>query len=297
MRRRRFSLEDFIRNYNQVFRELYRYRGRLSVRLAKLNARLSKLQSYMELYKERGDLETSYLYAREYKVVYIVREMVWSMMLRIDSILSRIDTVKTFISAFEGMDHTVEVLNDVAKYSGLQINILEKLSRELGYEYINILNEEIVSERLMNPIILPHTDAKDLLVNIERSVVKEISKKFPEVPREFNVGIGEDVSKVVNKLYEVIATDGGPMQTTLVRRKGSYIGGLKIKIYVDSIQRKGIKNLDKQERILLNYLLRISHEASCNVNIYDLARLFRTTPLKILDSLYELSGEGYISFE
>jgi len=297
MRRRRFSLEEFIRNYNQVFRELYRYRGRLSVRLAKLNTRLSKLQSYMELYKERGDLETSYLYAREYKVVYIVREMVWSMILKIDSILSRIDTVKTFISGFEGMDQTVEVLYDVAKYSGLQINILEKLSRELGDEYINILNEEIISERLMNPIILPHPDAKSLLIDIERSVVKEISKKFPEVPREFDVDIGEDVSKVVNKLYEAIATDGGSIQTALVRPRRSYIGGLKIKIDIDNIKKKGIKKLDKQERILLNYLLRISHDSSCKINIYDLARLFRTTPLKILDSLYELSGEGYISFE
>ena len=297
MRRRRFSLEDFIRNYNQVFRELYTYRGRLSVRLAKLNARLSKLQSYMEMYKERGDFETASLYAREYKVVYIVREMVWSMMLKIDGVLSRIDTVKTFISAFEGMDQTVEVLNEVAKFSGVQIKMLETLSRELGNEYINVLHEEVISDRLLNPIVLPLPDAKELLTNIEKTVVEEISKKFPDVPKELDIDIGEDVSRVVNKLYEVIATDGGATSTTLVRRKSSYVGTLKIRINTNYIQKNGIKKLDKHERILLNYLFRISHGVSCNINIYDVARLFRTTPLRILDALYELSEEGFISFE
>ncbi len=297
MRRRRFSLEDFIRNYNQVFRELYTYRGRLSVRLAKLNARLSKLQSYMEMYKERGDLETASLYAREYKVVYIVREMVWSMMLKIDGVLSRIDTVKTFISAFEGMDQTVEVLNEVAKFSGVQIKMLETLSRELGNEYINVLHEEVISDRLLNPIVLPLPDAKELLTNIEKTVVKEIAKKFPDVPKELDVDIGEDVSRVVNKLYEVIATDGGTSSTTMVRGKSSYVGTLKIRINTNHIQKHGIKKLDKQERILLNYLFRMSRGVSCNINIYDVARLFRTTPLRILDALYELSEEGFISFE
>lgn len=297
MRRRKFNPEDFIRSYNQVFRELYAYRGRLSLELAKLNARLSKLQSYMEMYKERGDLETASLYAREYKVVYIVREMVWSMMLKIEGVLSRIDTVKTFVSAFEGIDQTVKALNEVAKLSGIQIKLLETLSRELGNEYINVIHEEVISDRHLNPIILPLPDAKELLTNIEKTVVKEIAKKFPDVPKELDVNMREDVTRVVNKLYEVIATDGGATLTTLTRRKSSYVGVLKIKVNTDYIQRNGMKRLDKMERILLNYLIRISRGISCNINIYDVARLFRTTPLRILDALYELSGEGFISFE
>ncbi len=297
MRRRRFSLEEFIKNYNLVFRELYTYRGRLSVRLAKVNARLSRLQSYIEMYKEKGDLETASLYAREYKVVYIVREMIWNMIVKIDGVLSRIDTVKTFISAFEGMDRTVDVLNEVAKYSGLQIKMLEKLSRELGSEYINVINEDVISDNLLDPIVLPLPDARELLSNIEKSVVEEISKKFPDVPKDINVDIGEDISRVVNRLYEVIATDGGVTYTKTVREKPGYVGNLSIKVNINAIQRKGIKKLDKPERILLNYLFRLSRGRTCTLNIYDIAKLFRTTPLKILDSLYSLSEEGFISFE
>ena len=295
MRRRKYSFEDFIKNYSQLFRELYSYRGRLSIRLAKLNSRLGKLQSYMEMYKEKGDLETAALYAREYRVVYIVREIIWNMILKIDGVLSRIDTVKTFISGFEGIDRTVKVLNEVVEYSGIQMQILEGLSREIGNEYIDIINEDVVSDRLLRPIILPLPDARELLNNIEKEVVKEISKKFPDVPKDISIPMTGEVNQVVNKLFEVIATDGGT--TTIHREHNPYVGTLKISININKIQREGIKRLDKKERILLNYLFRISRGKVCTINIYNVAKFFRTTPLAILDILYTLSEEGLIEFQ
>ncbi len=296
MRRKRYSFEDFIKSYGEVFRQLYSYRGKLSVRLAKLNSRLSKLQSYMEMYKERGDLETAALYAREYKVVYIVREMIWSMILKIDGVLSRIDTVKTFISGFEGMDKTVKVLSDIAKYSGVQIQLLEGISRELGNEYIDIIHEDIISDKLLKPIILPLPDAKELLTSIEKDVVKEISKRFPDVPKDIDIPISNEVSQVVNRLFEVIATDGGITSTTSIDRN-PYVGTLKISININKIQREGIKRLDRKERVMLNYLFRLSRGRTCNINIYNVAKFFRTTPLEVLDILYSLSEEGLISFQ
>ncbi len=292
MRLRRYRLGDFVRMYDKMERELYIYRGRLSMELSKVNKRLEDIHSYMQIYRERGDIETAALYAREYKALYIVREILWHTLLRLEGVMGRIDTIKKFVSAFDGMQDTLKAVNDVAKIVGPTMRGFEELTRDLYHGYEEIVVDASVP--LRNGYIFPVEDAKEILRSIEKDVVKELAKKFPAIPKDVEV-TPEGIPTLVNKLYEAIATDGGVVTTQ--QRGEEAVGKVRVVLHRDSLYRIARKKLDRLERGVLNHLMRNYREEGIDINIFRLAKLFRTTPMKILDTLYALSDMGVLSFK
>ncbi len=291
MRLRRYRFNDFIKMYDKMERELYIYRSRLSMELSKVSKRLEDIHSYIEIYRERGDLETAAIYAREYNVLYIVRELIWHTLLRLEGVMGRIDTIKKFISAFDGMNDTLKAVNDVAKVVGYTVRGFEDLTRELYSGYEEIVVDASVPVR--DGYIFPVEDAKEILRSIEKDVVEELSRKFPVIPRDADVS-PEGIPTLVNRLYEAIATDGG-VSTTREEQPES-IGVVRIRLNREYLHRVARKKLDRLERLLLNHIMKGYKGGVIEINIFRLARIYRTTPMKVLDTLYSLGEEGIVSF-
>ncbi len=293
MKLRRFRFGEIIQVYDQMGRQLYVYRGRLSMELAKVNNRLEKLQEYMDLYKERGDLEMAAIYAREYKALYVVREILWHMILRLDGVMARIDTVKKLASGFDGMGDTLKAVSDVIKVAGPAVSGFEELARNLYTGYTELVVDASVP--VTNMYVAPVEDAKEILRNIEKDVVKELAKKFPKIPRDIEVS-PEAIPKLVNRLYEAIATDGGVAEVMVKPRDEEVVGIVRVSLNREELYRVSMHRLERLERAVLNYLLKNYRGGEVSLNLFRFARAYRTTPMKVLDALYSLSEIGLIRF-
>jgi len=297
MLRRKLDIRSVLKRYNELYRKLYIYRNALSVQISKINNRLKGLEDRARWYKEKGDIDTAYLYAREYKSLYIVREVLWHIKLNIEGVLGRIDTIKTLIAPFEDLDVTLKTLDQVLKDSKVIYSMFSNISSELLSAYTDLQSTLTSPDIDLSYITVPVEDAKVILENIERKVGMELIKKFPNIPRNLDEVFKEGLESGITKLYNVVATDGGNA-TQILRRMDNeeLVGRVHVKLDIDAIKKIKFKDLSKDERQVLTYLLRSGRKDSIYINIYNLARLLRKTPLQILDSLYSLSDQGLIVF-
>ncbi|RLG60481.1 hypothetical protein DRN87_04070 [Candidatus Geothermarchaeota archaeon] len=297
MLRRKLDIRSVLKRYNELYRKLYIYRNALSVQISKINNRLKGLEDRARWYKEKGDIDTAYLYAREYKSLYIVREVLWHIKLNIEGVLGRIDTIKTLIAPFEDLDVTLKTLDQVLKDSKVIYSMFSNISSELLSAYTDLQSTLTSPDIDLSYITVPVEDAKAILENIERKVGMELIKKFPNIPRNLDEVFKEGLESGITKLYNVVATDGGNA-TQILRRMDNeeLVGRVHVKLDIDAIKKIKFKDLSKDERQVLTYLLRSGRKDSIYINIYNLARLLRKTPLQILDSLYSLSDQGLIVF-
>jgi len=297
MLRRKLDIRSVLKRYNELYRKLYIYRNALSVQISKINNRLKGLEDRARWYKEKGDIDTAYLYAREYKSLYIVREVLWHIKLNIEGVLGRIDTIKTLIAPFEDLDVTLKTLDQVLKDSKVIYSMFSNISSELLSAYTDLQSTLTSPDIDLSYITVPVEDAKVILENIERKVGMELIKKFPNIPRNLDEVFKEGLESGITKLYNVVATDGGNA-TQILRRMDNeeLVGRVHVKLDIDAIKKIKFKDLSKDERLVLTYLLRSGRKDSIYINIYNLARLLRKTPLQILDSLYSLSDQGLIVF-
>ena len=298
MRRKKLNIREALRRYGELYRSLYRYRNKLSIQISKINSRLKNLEEKVTFYKERGELDTAVLYAREYKNLYIVREVLWHVKLNIEGVLSRIDTIKIVAAAFEEFDVTVNTLTSILKDSRVAFRMFSEVSNELLSSYNDIRDTFVMPETDLSSVFVPTEDALEILKGIERKVGEELSRKFPSVPAHLDKVLEEDIESGIMKLYQTIATDGGVSTPTTMTypRSSDDIGGIGVKINIESLKNMRPSELSKIEKITLNYLLRMSKSGIARVNIYNTARLFRITPLQILDVLYSLCEQGLIQF-
>ena len=297
MLRRKLDIRDVLKKYNELYRKLYIYRNALSVQISKINNRLKGLEDQARWYKEKGDIDTAYLYAREYKSLYIVREVLWHIKLNIEGVLGRIDTIKTLIAPFEDLDVTLKTLDQVLKDSKVIYSMFSNVSSELLSTYTDLQSTLTSPDIDLSYITVPVEDAKVILENIERKVGIELMKKFPNIPRNLDEVFKDGLENGIAKLYNVVATDGGNTAQILKRMDNEeLVGGVYVKLDIDAIKKIRFKDLSRDERQVLTYLLRIGRKDSIHINIYNLARLLRKTPLQILDSLYSLSDQGLIVF-
>ncbi|RLG62730.1 hypothetical protein DRN84_01135 [Candidatus Geothermarchaeota archaeon] len=297
MLRRKLDIRSVLKRYNELYRKLYIYRNALSVQISKINNRLKGLEDRARWYKEKGDIDTAYLYAREYKSLYIVREVLWHIKLNIEGVLGRIDTIKTLIAPFEDLDVTLKTLDQVLKDSKVIYSMFSNISSELLSAYTDLQSTLTSPDIDLSYITVPVEDAKAILENIERKVGMELIKKFPNIPRNLDEVFKEGLESGITKLYNVVATDGGNAMQILRRMDNEeLVGRVHVKLDIDAIKKIKFKDLSKDERQVLTYLLRSGRKDSIYINIYNLARLLRKTPLQILDSLYSLSDQGLIVF-
>jgi len=298
MRRKKLSIRDALKKYGELYKRLYIYRNALSVQISKINNRLKNIEEKIRWYKEKKDLETAVLYAREYKNLHIVREVLWHIKLNVEGVLGRIDTIKTVAAAFEDFDITIKTLTQILKDSKAVFSAFSEVSSELLSSYIDIKDTLVPPEPDFSYIITPTEDALDILKNIERKVGEELSRKFPNVPTNLDKLIEGNIENGIARLYNVLATDGGvniPIRNSYPIYRDD-IGDISIKINLSRIKSFRFRDLTKLERLMLNYLIRTGRKGYSKINIYSMARLFRTTPLQILDSLYSLSEVDLVRF-
>ncbi|HEW93509.1 MAG TPA: hypothetical protein ENF47_02225, partial [Thermoprotei archaeon] len=201
MLRRKLDIRSVLKRYNELYRKLYIYRNALSVQISKINNRLKGLEDRARWYKEKGDIDTAYLYAREYKSLYIVREVLWHIKLNIEGVLGRIDTIKTLIAPFEDLDVTLKTLDQVLKDSKVIYSMFSNISSELLSAYTDLQSTLTSPDIDLSYITVPVEDAKAILENIERKVGMELIKKFPNIPRNLDEVFKEGLESGITKLY------------------------------------------------------------------------------------------------
>jgi len=299
VRRKKLSIREAIRRYGELYRSLYKYRNKLSIQVSKINSKLRGLEENILFYKERGEMNTAVLYAREYKNLYIVREILWHIKLNIDGVLGRIDTIKTVAAAFEDFDTTIKTLNSILKDSRVIYSMFSEVSSELLNSYNDIRDTIVTPEADLSFLFVPTEDAMEILKDIERKVGEELSRKFPNVPVNLDKVLDEDIERGIARLYSSIATDGG---TSTITQKNPHsnkedIGSIKVKVDLGRVRNVNPRDLSKIEKMTLNYLLRMGRRSGVTtVNVYGVARLFRVTPLQVLDALYSLCEANLIIF-
>ena len=225
--------------------------------------------------------------------------MLWHIKFNIDGVLGRIDTIKTVAAAFEDFDTTIKTLNSILKDSKIIYSMFSEVSSELLNSYNDIRDTIIAPEADLSFLFIPTEDAMEILRDIERKVGEELSRKFPNVPVHLDKVLDEDIEQGIARLYSSIATDGGTSTTTLKtpQPKKEDIGSIRVKVNIGLVRQVDPRDLSKIERMTLNYLLRMGRRSGvATVNIYGVARLFRVTPLQVLDSLYSLCEANLISF-
>ena len=300
---------DVARRYDLLKKEIGGYRMHIKAIISSIDRKILMFRDKYRFYKERKELQFASIYLKETGNLRVLKNVLHTVDLGLLAVNLRLDTMKIVISALLEFKESTKVINKV-------IGDIKLMNSSFNDYYKSFINGYFDLETLVNIpeldtanfLFLENEDALKIIQTVERTVGEELAKRFPNVPAELDQILSEDPKEGVKKLYEILATDGGVRDDTIDTIYSKYIGNQDMHVrssqFRDSILKVNLKmlkkidlsKLEKTEIAILKYIINIKKGEFGYMDIYQLAKLTRSSPESILQSLYELAEHKIIHF-
>ncbi len=299
---RKITPADVARRYDLLRKEIGGYRMHIRTIIASIDKKIITFRDRYKLYKEKKEYQFATIYLKETTNLRLLKNVLQSVDLGLFAVNLRLDTMKIVVSALLEFKESTKVIDKV-------IEDIRIVNDNFSNYYKSFMNGYIDLETLINIpelnlskfLTIDNEDAVKIIQTVERTVGEELAKRFPNVPAELDQILSNDPKEGVKKLYEILATDGGVKENYTYTRLGNQMRHRKfqnsiLKVNPKMLKRLDISKLGKLEITILKYIVSIKKGEFGYMDIYQLARVTKSSPESILESLYELAELKIISF-
>lgn len=258
-----------LKNFNMLIRSVEYHRNRIRILYDQICQKINSLKAKQSYLIKNGEYASAENYAREIRLLNILKEVVYNFELGLLAVEERLDTIRIILQALEGFKPTAKAINDALSAVYYIPGNFNMLLESLAESYIELI--ETIKPPAANILInLNNPEAEQIITQVEREVGKLVSSKFPEVPA--NVSIIKSGRKV-EELMTALATDGG------------------FKEHIISVKvNKTKKTFEDKVHYYFKYISR------GKLDIYGCARYLGVSPQRVIEALYLLAEEGKIKF-
>lgn len=302
---KKFTPSDVARKYDFLKKEIGGYRMHIKAIISSIDRKILMFRDRYKFYKERKEYQFASIYLKETSNLRVLKNVLRTVDLGLLAVNLRLDTMKIVVSALLEFKESAKTIDKV-------IGDIRLMSDSFNNYYKSFMNGYFDLETLINIpeldlanfLSLDNENALKIIQTVERTVGEELAKRFPNVPAELDQILSKDPKEGVRKLYEILATDGGVREDIPYNKYIAYQGKhvkSKITSSILKVDPRVLKRIDpsklgKTEIAVLKYIVNIKKGEFGYMDIYQLAKLTRSSPESILESLYELAELKIIHF-
>ena len=297
---------DVSRRYDLLKKEIGGYRMHIKAIISSIDKKIMVFRDKYMLYKERKELQFASIYMKETGNLRVLKNILQTVDLGLLAVNLRLDTMKIVVSALLEFKESTKVINKVVGDIRLMNDNFNDYYKSFINGYFDLETLINIPELdLANFLSLENEDALKIIQTVERTVGEELAKRFPNVPADLDQILSEDPKEGVKKLYEILATDGGVRENKIYsgymgrrdRRLGSsQVRDSILKVNPRMLKRIDLSKLEKKEIAILKYIINIRKGEFGYTDIYQLAKITRSSPETVLQSLYDLAELKIIHF-
>ena len=293
---------DVSRRYDLLRKEIGGYRMHIKTIISSIDKKILMFRDKYKFYKKRKEYQFATIYLKETSSLKLLKNVLQSVDLGLLAVNLRLDTMKIVVSALLEFKESTKVIDKVIGDIRIVNDNFSNYYKSFMSGYIDLETLINIPELdLANFLSTDNEDAIKIIQTVERTVGEELAKKFPNVPAELDQILSADPKEGAKKLYEILATDGGVKENYVYSHLGSQVRrhifhNSILKVNPKMLRRLDISKLGKLEIAILKYIVNIKKGEFGYMDIYQLARVTKSSPESILESLYELAELKIINF-
>jgi hypothetical protein len=312
MFRKRVTRDEVVRKYNFLRKEIGMYQMHIRNIVSSIDRKIEMFKNKAEYYKELREYAFASIYVKEISNLNVIKKVLNYVDMGLLAVNLRLDTMKIVLASLMDFREVARVVDDVIRDARAMSEAFDSYYKTFMDGYIDFETFVNIPEvNLAAFLDIEEEDAVKIIKLVERKVGEELSKKFPNIPRELDQILSDDPKEGVKRLYEMLATDGGYRESGISNQQGSVdvskYGRRRVRSGIDRVsmlrvnpgrlKKLDIRTLDKFEMTILKYIVNVRKGSFTYMDIYRLAKIMKTSPQEILDGLYTLAEKRLISFQ
>lgn len=297
MWRREATPEEVANKYRALRKEIVGYQMHIKHLISAIDRKVEKFKERIGYYHKIGESKFATIYHKETKNLMLIKKILMSVSNGLEAVYLRLDTMGTVVPALLHVRNSVNTIKDVVESVRLVDGGFSETYRAFMDNFMDLDFMLDIPDVDLAKFLELDAPAEEIIKTVERKIGEELAKIYPNVPRNLDQILSDNPKEGVKKLYEVLATDGGYVTTQRkdVRRVSLEPSILRVNMdKIKSLRRRG--QLEKTDMLILRYIINVRRGVFGYHDIYKVARIARASPEYILDRLYKLAEEGYISF-
>ncbi len=295
---------EVARKYEMLKKEIGGYQMHIRNIINSIDKKIVAFREKYEFYKKRKEPRFAALYLKEANNLRMLKNVLMTVDMGLLAVNLRLDTMKVVVSALLEFKESTKVINQVIEDARVMSDSFSNYYKSFIDGYIDLESIINIPEiDLANFVSLQDEDATKIIQAVERKIGEELSKRFPNIPEQLDQILSDDPRKGVQKLYEMLATDGGVYESGAGRyggytptRSRNQIKNSILRVNVKKLKTVDARKLEKIEVAILRYIINIKRGEFGYMDIYQLAKMTRSSPETVLEGLYNLAEAGLISF-